>query len=157
MTNTRLAILTGCGFLLGLAIGRFSLPAKIVTKTVTVESDKSKSTDNLHQDDHSITTVTETKRPDGTITVVTTKQNNIDTQHNSTTQSSSMKSSDTEKTVTYNTNIWSLNVLAKSKASFNEIIPVYGGQIEYRILGPIKISVMGFSDSTMGVGLGLQF
>lgn len=136
-------------FVLGCAIGRFSLPAKVVTKTVTVEA-KTKDTDTTN---HDKITVTETTRTDGSVTKVTQIQKNT-TQDTKLTDN---KSSDTTKTVEYNTARWSVMAVATSHPLKGMFTPTYGGEIEYRLIGPIKIGALGLSDGTMGLSLGLQF
>jgi hypothetical protein len=142
-------------FLLGLGIGRFTLPAKVVTKIQTVEVDKTQDTRQLNRQDNSITTVTKTKSKDGTEVTVTKTENNIKTDTTNKLTQTDNKQSQSEKTVEYDTGRWSLAAAIVTKLSAPSLN--YGGVIQYRILGPIQVGGMAFSDGTVGVSAGIRF
>lgn len=151
-------------FLLGAAVGRYSLPAKIVTTEKTVYQDRVviKEVEAKHVDkkDNKITIRIETIKPDGTRTIETKiidKDETIVVDH-----SSKDSSHDTsvvtqiDKTVTYNTQSWIISAgLDSNAASF----PSYGfgGSIQKRILGPIYIGAFGYSDKSFGTNIGIAF
>lgn len=136
--------------LAGVAIGRFTLPAKIVTKTQVVE-DKTAQQD---KQDNSVTTVTQTKKPDGTVTTVTQIDNHIKTD----THSTDNKDTKTDKEVTYNTARWTIAASAEFKP-LSGLHPsvTYGGEVLYRVLGPIQVGVTAYTDGTVGGLLGISF
>lgn len=140
--------------LVGLAIGRYTLPAKIVetTKVVEVEKKDTKS----QQQDNSTTTITQEKHPDGSVTTVTKIQKNVDTKTD--TKLSDNKDSESSKETTYNTRNWGLNVIA-STHPLSSLHPTvtYGGSVTYRLLGPITVGAMFLTDGTVGASLGISF
>jgi hypothetical protein len=138
---------------LGLVLGRYTLPAKVVTKTETIE--KLVTQTNTNTEDHSKTTVTQTKKPDGTVVTTTTTSNDIDTK--TTQKSKDDKDTETQKTVSYDTSRIGLNALGLTKPFSSTPTMVYGGQIEYRLIGPIKTGIIGLSDGTVGISIGVQF
>ena len=134
-------IIVGVLILLAAAAGRFLSPEKIVTKTVTVEVEKT----NTKQDS---TTIKVTK-PDGTITETTTTKTETNTTTNSTNKTETIVQGKKS----------SLNVSAL--AGINVTNPaggiIFGGHISKQILGPVSIGVFGLSNGTAGLSVGLQF
>lgn len=131
--------------LIGVAVGRYSLPAKIMEKTIT---DTQK---DIQKDDHTITTVVSVKQPDGTVTTTTEQKNDV------TTTSEQHKHQDAEKTVTYNTQKVTLSALMTTRPFSGIPMTAYGGVLQYRVLGGITVGVLGVSDGTLGVTIGLAF
>lgn len=149
--NTKQVILSLIlALVVGIAIGRFTLPAKIVTKTET----KTDTTTQQAKIDNSVTTITETKKPDGSEQTVTVIDNHIDT----TTHHTAVSDTKTDKEVTYDTKRWSIG-LAATAHPLSSLHPTitYGGEVTYRILGPFQVGGMGFTDGTLGVILGITF
>lgn len=158
MANKTIIGLVVAALVLGGLIGRFSLPAKIVIKTETKESDKKQSDIDSNKQDHTVTTITQTKKPDGSVVTNTTIQNNVITLSQKETQESDIKSSKTDKETTYNTARWSISALAVTNVSLGtKLSPAYGGSVAYRLIGPFSVGVLGISDGIMGVSLGIQF
>ncbi len=117
---------------IGYGIGRYIQPAKIVTKTEIV----------VKEHVHTVT-VTVTK-PDGTKTTTTTQDDDKSTKDKSSTVTTQDKPS------------WKVAGLAG--LSLNSLTtPVYGGQIERRIIGPVSVGVWGLTNSTGGVLLSIEF
>jgi hypothetical protein len=125
---------------LGYGLGRYLQPAKVVTKTQIVTQTV------VHDHIHTVT-ITVTK-PDGTKTTTTTTDNNSvsdkDTQSNSST------------VTTYSKPDWKVSGLAGLQLT-NLHSPVYGAEIDKRLLGPIFVGVWGLTNSTAGVSVGLEF
>ena len=144
--NTKQSLSILIALLIGCAIGRFSLPSKIIeTENKQLDKDTSK-------EDHTITIVTEVHNVDGTVTKTTRIQNDIDT------DSKSKLVDDKSKEVTYDTRRWTIAGLALTKPLSGLHPPItYGGEVMYRILGPIQVGVLGTADGTMGVALGISF
>lgn len=130
--------------LAGTGLGRFSLPAKVVTKTIVVDNTRT----DTKIDDHSTTTTT--KKPDGTIITVIHKD--VGTTKHETEQART----ETEKIVTRNTERWTISALAVTRISTKPQL-LYGGQVEYRILGPFKVGALVLQDGTIGASLGFSF
>ena len=143
-----------CVLFIGIGIGRFSLPAKIITKTETVTVDNTKQ--NTNQNDHSITTTTQTKNKDGSVTTVTQVAKNVQTITKINTNDTT--ASKTDKEVIYNTNKWMLGAIASAPV-LSGLHPTvtYGGVVTYRILGPITVGGMGLANGTVGAILGISF
>ena len=132
-------------FLLGLGVGRYSLPAKIVTETKTVQVEAKQ----VAKEDHTI--IVTVKKPDGS--VITTTHNDIDTH----VVDDKKTDTATTKTVEYSVPKVTISALAASRLLVGAPSMAYGGQIQYRFLGPLQAGVMGLSDGTIGVSLGLTF
>lgn len=155
--STKYQILSGLGLLLlGIGIGRFSLPAKVITKTETIEVEKKQAVTNVTQNDKSTTTVTETKKPDGTVSTTTVVSNNITTNTHDTAQDVTDSDTKTDKEITYNTDKLGINVLAGVDVTKPTQV-IYGGQLEYRVIGPVNAGIFGLANGLFGVSLGLRF
>ena len=118
-------------FLIGAAVGRYSLPAKVVTKTI------------VQRVDHSTIQRVETKRPDGTDTIVTSVKRDVDLR------------SENDKTVTNDVQRWSL--LGVAGIGLKDRAPAYGAEINYRLLGPVEVGAVGLTSGFVGVSVGIRF
>lgn len=125
------------------AFGRYTTPAKVETKTVTIEIEKVK------QDTHTDTKIVEVKKPDGTITKTTETKTDIVR-----TESKNEKTENTNQTI-YNKQSVTVSVLAGYNYSGNEL--VYGASVSKPIIGPITIGLWGLTNRTFGASIGLQF
>jgi len=157
--STKHAVISICiAAVIGVAIGRFSLPAKVVTKTETVEVDKKLSQTDSNKQDHKIVTIVETKKPDGTVTKTTTIKDDSTQQSNTKISEQDNKDSKSSKEVTYNTQRWSISALAVDRpANVSSAEIAYGAHVQYRILGPFTVGGMVLTDKTVGVSLGITF
>lgn len=134
------------------AFGRWSAPEKVITKTVEVE----KKTDDKKVDtqDHKITTITETDKPDGTkvkTTIIADAK---------TTQSDDKKTDDTTKTESKEIDRATAKVTLSLLAGVdfnNPTKPQYGISISKPILGPITVGVFGFQTGLVGASVGLTW
>ena len=136
-----LAILLAAG--LGYASGRYAQPAKEVIKTVEVIK-----TITVVQHD-TVTVTKEITKPDGTKEVDTTV-----TDKDKDTTDSSMKESASESI----TNVkpqWKAQALYGYNVT--ELRPVYGANIERRIIGPISAGLWGNTDHALGVSVSIEF
>ena len=148
----------------GAAIGRFSLPAKTIVKTqvqtVTKEVVKTVEIDKTDYYKNKVLIETTTTKPDGTIikerefvdksVVVKDEEKNT----TNTTNSSTTSNSTTEKI--YNNNNASARVIVARNASHLSE-DIYGLQLEKKIIGPFTIGVLGLTDKTIGLSLGMGF
>lgn len=137
----------------GLAIGRYSLPAKVVTEVKTVEAEK-KSTQ-TDRDRKVETTITETKASDGTETKTTKIVDDSTTKRQTNTDTKTDTASRQETTSKGAT--LSLSALAGVNPFASIPTMRYGGHISREVLGPVTIGVWGFSDATFGLSVGLNF
>lgn len=144
-------------FLVGLAVGRFTLPSKVVVKEVVKteikEVEKKVTTTNTNK----VILITTTKKPDGTVIVTQqiVDKSSIITKDNTSTDTKSVSNKETTKE--YAKNQYSLRVMAgKDLTNFSSPL-VYGAAFDRQFLGPITIGVFGFTNRVAGVSLGLNF
>lgn len=136
-----LAILISAG--VGYAGGRYVQPAKVVTKIKEV----TKTVQVVKHD--TVTVVKEVTRPDGSKESTTTiTDHDVDTTDSSTKTSISQKISNEKPQ-------WKASGLAGY--NFSKLNPVYGAQIERRIIGPIFVGAWGNTDKAAGVALSIEF
>lgn len=133
-------IIIGILLLVAFGAGRWLSPEKVVTKTVTVEVEKT----NTKQD----SVVIKVTKPDGTITETTTTKTETETVTNT--------NNKTESIVQGKKSSLNLSALA----GINVINPsggiIFGGHISKPILGPISIGIFGMSDGRAGLSVGIQ-
>lgn len=157
MTNKHVAVSIGGALLAGVAVGRFTLPAKVVTKEHTVEVTKVVTVTDKTVKDNSHVKTTETKKPDGTVVTVTETDKNVVTDTDTNKRALDDKVQDKEKTVTYDKGKFTLNVIT----AVNPIQPgqglMYGGSVTYRFFGPFNVGALGLSNGTMGASFGISF
>jgi predicted Zn-dependent protease len=131
--STRLIVLSLVLVLLvGYAFGRYVVPGKetIKVQTVTVEHT------------HTVTITVHDK--DGSSTTTTTTDTGSTTAANSST------------VITNNKPLWKVSGLGGLNVH-SLSTPIYGGEVEHRLVGPISVGVWGLSNSTGGVSLSLEF
>lgn len=144
-------------FAVGVAVGRYTLPAKVVTKEIVkVEiREVEKKVTNKHTD--KVVVIVETKKPDGT--VVTEKRivdkSVIDTVTDKTKDTKSESNKETTKE--YAKNAYSIRALVGKDFSSAASPLVYGAAFDRKFLGPITVGVFGFTSGLGGVSVGLNF
>lgn len=161
MTTKFWLILTSVLFLLGLAVGRFTLPARVETKEVIKTIEVEKKTDNkqIVTNNNKDTVVTVTKHPDGTITTEThyVDKSTTTTVDKSTDNTNTVVSDDKSSTTTYNTAQYHLAVLGgKSLDNLTES-PTIGLSINKKFIGPLSLGAFGFTNKLVGLSVGLSF
>lgn len=143
-------------FLLGLALGRYSLPSKVITETKTTEDKAIAENTQKDTQKHTKTVTTITKRPDGTeVTKIITK-NDVYTEKHQDLQVHDQKTSDTRKEVDYDSRRLSLYAITEI-GLFPARKPMFGAGFDYRFLGPFSSGLYGMQDGTMGITLGVSF
>lgn len=172
MTTKSLIVTITLVFIVGFALGRYSLPekVKIVKEVVEVEKKDTKSDVNrqVDKDRHITTVTTQRRKSDGTTTTVTkvTEDDTSKSNTNKKTDISDLKITKTveSKEIDNSKNSVSLAVLAGFKFTNTmsqqglETGPMcYGGIAQKRILGPISAGAWGLSCGQGGVSLGVQF
>lgn len=128
---------------IGYAFGRYVQPAKVETRTVTVNHE-------VEVVKHDVVTVTkEVTTPDGTKTVTTTVTDK-------TKEETHKDSSNETKTVTdYSKPQWKANAfVSPSNATTGH---VYGVSFERRLIGPVFVGIYGNVDRSFGGTVGLEF
>lgn len=162
--NYKILIAAGVILLSGYAIGRYTVPAKVVTKTVTqtvtqvvtktVEVDKT----DYYKNKILIETVT--TKPDGTVIrkreFIDKSIINHDDQTDTNTASNSSSSTTNESSKTYSSEKGSVNALvARNLHHLSE--DIYGLQVSKKLIGPFSVGAFGLTDETLGLSLGVNF
>lgn len=152
-------------FLTGVAVGRFTLPSKIVEKEKIVFQDriieKKIEVSASQKKNNKVYTKVEKILPDGTKTIESKIVNqDVTVTNNKTNQSTDTTISQTtekEKTITYSKQdmIIAFGMSGRLDNLTGKI--GYGGIVEKRLIGPIYIGVMGYTDRTYGFNIGLGF
>ena len=148
----------------GMAIGRFSLPAKVVEKETIVYQDRivEKTVENkaTKQNKHKTYVKFESIKPDGTKTIETRIVDNSvsKTNDNKTNDTTTETTSKTEKSkeTTYSRQDTIISILADIQLG-TLATPSYGLMVQKRIIGPIYINGFGMSDKTVGIGASIGF
>lgn len=125
--------------ILAYATGRYAKPDKIVTKTVTVEVEKTRINENK--------VIVEKINKDGTKTTTT---------HVITKTETDTKIQSKNDSVVQN-NKSPLNVSLLAGYDFNNVNLVYGVHVSKQLLGPVSIGIFGLTNKTIGMSAGLQF
>ena len=125
------------------ATGRYTVPVRVETKTITVEVEHKKEDTKVDK----VTTIV--VKPDGTKTTVIT-----DKTETKTTDDTNSKT-ETSKLVKNNSGNTNISVLAGLDALNPKF--VYGLSATRTIIGPVSIGVWGLNNLTFGASVGLQF
>jgi hypothetical protein len=149
----------------GAAIGRFSLPAKIVEKEHIVYQDKVVEkvidTKDIKKKNNKTYTRTEKVLPDGTKTTETkiVDNNLVDQVDKKTTNETQDISQiiDKEKTTTYSQQSTLISVMASPNFTLDAPGINFGLSVQQRVLGPVYIGGFGFENKSYGMSLGLAF
>lgn len=127
----------------GYAFGRYAQPAKVEIKTETVIKEVTVEKKNV------VTEIKEIKHPDGTTETDTKITDLTNTVNKNTSDSKS------ESTTTYSKPQWKVQALLSTQVS--QFGPVYGIDVEKRILGPISAGVWGNVDKKFGASVSIEF
>lgn len=159
MTRRTKIIIVLIGLGTAFAVGRYTVPEKvrIETKVVEVEKKSSVADIDLKRDKKKNTTITETKKPDGTITTVTTvtEDTKTDKQDKTTTNDNITTNSDSVNSVVRGGS--KVTISALGGLDFSSGKPVFGACLSKPVLGPITIGVWGLSNASGGASVGLTF
>lgn len=162
--NYRLIIAGIVVFSAGAAVGLYSKPAKIVTKTetqtVTQVITKTVEVDKTDYHKNKVLVETTITKPDGTVIrkrefvdkseIVTNDQTNTDSNSNSSTKTS------TETSKTYASDKVSVRALvARNMDHISE--ELYGVGVDKKLIGPFTVGAFGLTDKTLGLSLGMNF
>lgn len=163
-------------FVVGAAVGRFSLPAKVVTKTetktvtqvVTQQVVKTVVQHDVQKNDNTVTVKVENDKADGTKTITTTivdkntyaAETDKNAQATTATASNTTSDTTTSKTTTYSKNDWMISAMAApSSISFSNLGGIsYGAKVDRRIIGPVYIGVFSLPSTVpIGASIGISF
>lgn len=138
---------------IGAAIGRYSLPAKVITETKIVEKEVEKK----KIDKDKVTIITTTIKPDGTkvteTKIVDKSVITVDIDKN--------KIIDKETVTTFNNNNFHVSALIGHNFGNNTDLLlnntfVYGISVEKRFIGPLYLGVWGMTDKSLGISAGVN-
>lgn len=128
---------------LAYAGGRFFTKPTIITKNVEVI----KEVEVIKRDVRTV--IKEVTRPDGTKEVDTVIEDRTRERTRTDADRSNEVIVKNEKTQ------WKIDISARTK--LQDLVPVYGANVSRRIIGPIFVGVNGWTDSSVGFSLGLEF
>lgn len=142
--NIKLSLAGLLIFATGYGTALYTRPTKEVIKTQVV----TQTNDVIH--DHIHTVVVTVTKPDGTKTTTSTTDNGtvIDNKSNTIASNST--------TITNSKPQWKVAGLAGLDIH-NLASPVYGAQVEKRLLGPISVGIWGLTNATAGISASLEF
>lgn len=135
MNPVRIAAIGAAVFVVGLGIGRFSLPARVVTKTETVTVEHVHEIKDDHKTDHSTTTTTRVEDR-GKVTTTTVTNNDVDSRSSDHTQDDKKTDALNQKTED-RAATWSIGAAMLGKLGTPGVS--YGAVLGYRVLGPIWV------------------
>lgn len=147
-------------FIIGLATGRYTLPAKIEVHEVvkTIIDDKKTDDKKTVVDANKDTVVTVTKYPDGRIVTEThyVDKSTTTTVDNKKEDDSTKTTDDKTSVTTYDTNRYHLSLLAGKDLS-NLTGTSVGLSVDKKFIGPISLGLFGFTNKNVGLSIGLSF
>lgn len=162
--NVKKGLVVVGALVLGLAIGRFTLPSKVIEKERIVYQDKiiekKVTTSNTQKKDHKVYTKIEKTLPDGTKTVETKIVNDSSLNNNTNIVSDKTEDksqvSESEKSITRSQQ--STLISLAMKVDLNQTSKLaYGLSVNQRVLGPVYLGAFGFTDKSFGLSVGLAF
>ena len=167
MSNKKLLAALGVALVEGLALGRFTLPAKVVTKveykTEIKEVIKWKTQYAKQEDKNKDIVIIETKYPDGRVVrekhITDKGVIHIDKKEDGSKETDTKTDKKEETVTTYSKNDWHFMGMTSPSAvdkPFGGTLS-YGLMIEKRIIGPFYLGGFGLTNGVLGVGVGIGF
>ena len=158
--ETKYKIMIGAGVVLvSVAVGRFTAPVKtkIEIKTVEVIKEVKVETKDTKKKDDKTYTKTETIKPDGTKTSVTTivDKDTTDTRIDTKTNATTTVSQDSTKETTSRGGRLNLSLLG-GMTSITNSTPIWGAHVSKEVLGPMTLGIFGFTNGSGGVSIGIN-
>lgn len=147
--------------LISFALGRFTVPEKI--KTVTVTQTVEKKTDDVKTatdlDKHKQTVQVEVKKPDGTVTVTTTTVEDDQAKRTSDNKSTdnTAQTITATKEITKSSSPVTISALVGAHLTFDSQPLIFGACVTKPMLGPITVGLWGLSNLTGGLSVGVTF
>ena len=135
--------------LLSFAFGRYSVSAQhtIVSSQQTADIQVKE-----NKDTHTQTTITETKKSDGTTTITTHIDNQVTDKKDATKQVETQTKTESipEKTNTLNLSLMGGYNLVQAR-------PIYGALVTKQLVGPVTMGLFGLTNGIIGATIGLNF
>jgi len=156
MSSKIKVLIAGFVVLTAFAVGRYTVPEVIKTVTKTVEVEKKTEDKKTDSQDHKKVTIVDTVKPDGTKTRITTITDDRDTKTVDNSTDNTTKSETQSKEVSRGSQPLTVSLLASENISAPGV-PVYGLAITRPVLGPITLGAFAFTNSTVGLSIGLTF
>lgn len=143
------------------AFGRYTAPEKVKTeiKTVEVKVKDESVNSNLNKNKHKKTKTVEVIKPNGEkiVTTVTDERTGVDKTTQKDTKTTSSSDKQENKEVTYAKDKVTLSLLAGKQFSDFSAAPVFGAHITKPVLGPITLGAFVFTNSLVGLSVGVNF
>lgn len=133
--------------LLAYGFGRYS-KSDVKTSEKINQTEQTNETKNTHTK----TTITETKKADGTDTTTTT----IDQVANDNKTEKDNTTVDYQQTISKGSKI-NISVLGANDFSRGLLVPTYGLSVQKEFLGPITVGAFGLMNGVIGVSVGVDF
>lgn len=145
-------------------VGRYTVPVKTVTKIEekVVEKEVVKTVESSKKDErkNKEVIIIETRLPDGTIkkeTRIIDKGTVVVDMSKDNTRITTVETEKKSETSTEaQSQKWNIAVLAGKKDSVTSET-LYGGHVQYKVIGPFSVGVMGLSNKTGAVSVGFSF
>ena len=130
--------------ILSFALGRY-------TGRTTITTTDKKTDEVRNVDTHQNEIITEVKKPDGTVTTITTINTNI--------ESTDKKDTDTMSKTVVKTASAKTNISALIGTSTHDFFgpPSYGISVNREVIGPITVGAFGLMNGTFGLSVGITF
>jgi len=134
-------------------LGRFTVPAKVITKVqaVTVEKDATQTDTNINT--HKVVTKHEIDKPDGTKDITTVVTDTADDTQNSV--SLKDKSSILDQSTIIVKSSHTVNFYALGAYDFSHNEPAFGAHVSTDLVGPLQVGLFGLTNGTLGCSIGL--
>lgn len=134
--------------LIGLILIVLSYSAgKYMAKSVSIKTEVK---DTKVIDVHIVKTETETKKKDGTTTIVTTTDTVQSTKD--------VQTTNIDKSIVTNSSPkWNVSGMVGEKLSNISLTPIYGVSVQHQFVGPISLGMFGFTNGLLGVSIGVNF
>ncbi len=132
------------------AVGRWSSSNNVDTSSTSKSVTESKTQETINT--HTKTTITESKKPDGTDTTTTV----IDQVQNEKATESMDSKMMTESTSKPGSKI-NISVLGANDFSRGLLVPTYGLSVSKEFIGPVTVGAFGLMNGVVGVSIGLDF
>ena len=144
-------IIAVVALIIGLSLGYYALPAKIVTKTVVSTQIQIVHDSQIVKHDNVVTVVT--KAVDGS-TITTTKDLSVE-DNKSETKTDDKTAQDTTITKSYDKNYFNLGIVGT--IDFSNGHTGYGAYLNRSILGPFTMGIQVTNNPALGVMVGVSF
>lgn len=155
MTTKTKVIIVIVSLATAFAVGRYTVPTKVVTETKVVEVEKKTVEEDKNQNKQKRTTITVQKKPSGEETTTTTIDESVNTDRQTKVVATDKTASDTKKEVV--SQAGGTTISAMAGLDLRNASTIYGAHVNTQIIGPINAGAFGLSNGSCGLTLGLRF